>query len=748
MSSTAKKDEGISPTESAVVAEVNDEKKVEKKRTKRVRSIPVDDPELFLNRELAWLAFNERVLGEAENKNTPLLERLKFAVIFHSNLDEFFMVRLSRLLRLLEHDTSGSGQMNYNEDFDPEEMLDEVALKVRSLLARSYACIQGSIFPALAEKNIVIARVEDLNRSEEERLDEYFEQHVFPVLTPLALDPAHPFPYLSNLALYLAVHFEERDEKGERLLAFVEVPPVINRFVPISVRGQKLKFVVLEDVIKRHLQKLFPWPHVAGTHVFRVTRNLDYQLLEGEVTDLLKTIEYELKDRAQKIVVRLEVEAGMPDFLKTRLRNAFELDHSDTYEVQGLLNFADASALLKLDVDTRLRDPAFSPAINSAFEHDEKDAFDVIREKPVLLHHPFDSFVSVLEFLRRAADDPNVLAIKQTLYRTGGDSPIIEALVRAAENGKQVTAVVELKARFDEHNNIVWAKRLERAGVHVVFGFVNLKIHAKCALVVRRESGRLQRYVHLSTGNYNPSTARLYTDLSYFTSESELTGDIVNLFNLLTGFNYIPPEEKDEDKEDRQEDVIPPPRFEKIKVAPFAMRKHFIKLIDNERKLHTAENPGQIILKMNALVDQKLVQALYRASQKGVKIDLIVRGMCVLRPGIIGVSENIRVVSVVDRFLEHSRIYLFKNGGKPLVYLGSADFMPRNMDRRIEVAWPIEADDLRARIRELLESYLKDNVKSHVMMPDGTYRLNSPGKDKVWRVQEKFIEQLKKEVKP
>lgn len=714
------------------------EEKTKKPRKVRIKHIPLDDPDLYLNRELAWLSFNERVLTEAENKTNPLLERLKFAIIFHSNLDEFFMVRLSRLLRLFEQDELVEAG-NSDDEFDPEEMLDEVSVKVRRLLSRASTCIHGSILPALTEKNISISKIDDLTRAEEERVDDYFEQHVFPVLTPLALDPAHPFPYLSNLSLYLAVHFNEKDEKGEHLLAFVEIPPVLGRLVPVSVRGHKRKYVLLEDLIRRHLQTLFPWPQVAGAYVFRVTRNLDYQLLESEVKDLLKTIEYELKDRAQKIVVRLEVEAGMPDFLKHRMRNALVLDPSDVYEIQSYLNFAELSPLLKLEVDPKLKDPQFTPLVNNAFANEDKQIFDVLRERNVVLHHPYDSFVSVLEFLRQAADDPNVLAIKQTLYRTGGDSPIIEALVRAAENGKQVTAVVELKARFDEHNNIVWAKRLERAGVHVVFGFVNLKIHAKCALVVRKEGGRLQRYVHLSTGNYNVTTARSYTDMSYFTSDPELTGDVVNLFNLLTGFNYVKPEESVDDEE------IHLPRFDKIRIAPFSMRKHFLKLIENEKKLHTPENPGHIILKMNALVDQKLVQALYKASQAGVKIDLIVRGMCVLRPGIIGVSDNIRVIGIVDRFLEHSRVYWFRNGGKPVVYLGSADFMPRNMDRRIEVAWPLESDELKMRIKDLLDMYLKDNVKSHVMMPDGTYRQNQPGKEKVFRVQEKFIEMAKKE---
>ncbi len=695
----------------------------------------VDDPELFLNRELAWLTFNERVLGEAECKFNPLMERLKFLTIFHSNLDEFFMVRLARLLKMLENEESGiiGPETADSEDLDPEEMLDEVALKVRTILKRASVCFHGNILPALEEKGILIAPMEDLSRTELERVDEYFEQQVFPVLTPLAIDPAHPFPYLTNLSLYLAVRFEEMGNLGAPFLAFVEIPPKLNRFISVSTRGRKHKFVLLEDIIRRHLDKLFNWPEVVGAHLFRVTRNLDYELFEGEVKDLMKSIELELKDRAQKIVVRLEVETGTPEHLRNRMRLALGLDASDVYEVVGILNMRDATSLLKLDVDASLKDAPFASVMSSRLSGD-RDIFEVIRERNIFLHHPFDGFGSVLEFLRQAADDPNVLAIKQTLYRTGGDFPVTESLVRAAENGKQVTAVVELKARFDEQNNIAWAKRLEHAGVHVVFGFVGLKTHGKCTLVVRRENSKLQRYIHLSTGNYNSSTAKLYTDIGILTCDAKLTEDVMNLFNLLTGFNIIGGEERT----GRQ---IRPPHFEKLKVAPFGLRNHFLHLIDNEKRNHSAENPGHIILKMNALVDQKLVQALYKASQKGVKIELIIRGVCVLKPGVPGVSENIKVVSVIDRFLEHSRIYWFRHSGQPVVYLGSADFMPRNMDRRIEAVWPVDDDENKARIWELLQIYLRDNIKSHVMQSDGTYKQNSPlGREKPFRAQEKLIE--------
>jgi polyphosphate kinase len=697
------------------------------------KPVALDDPELFFNRELTWLAFNERVLNEAGCKTNPLLERLKFTTIFASNLDEFFMVRLSGLLRLVEKEGQGiSTSSRYPDESDPEETLDEVAITVRRLVKHAAQLLAADILPALRQENIFVCKPDDLSRAEQERVDEYFEQQVFPVLTPLAVDPAHPFPYLANLSLYLAVNFHEMGDNGEPLLAFVEVPAALGRLVPVSSRGRKHRFVLLEDIIRQHLDKLFPWTQVSGAYVFRVTRNLDYQLLEGEVKDLMKSIELELKDRAQKIVVRLEVEQGFPLELKNRLRMALELDHSDVYEIPELLNIRDLGALTKLDVDPALKDPPFNPRTPPRLAED-RDIFDIIRERDVLLHHPYDSFVSVLEFLQQAAADPNTLAIKQTLYRTGGDSPIIDALVKAAENGKQVTAVVELKARFDEANNIVWARRLERAGAHVVFGFVGLKTHAKCTLVVRREGGHLQRYVHLSTGNYNSSTAKLYTDLGHLTADAAITNDVGSLFNLLTGFNILGNDEKGR-KPSRM------PEFEKIQVAPFRLRDHIISLIEAEKRLHTPDNPGHIIVKMNALTDPKLVVALYKASQKGVRVDLIVRGMCVLRPGMPGVSENIRVVSIIDRFLEHSRILWLKNGGHPKMYLGSADFMPRNMDRRIELFWAVDEPSLQAKVTGILHTFLLDNTKSHVMQPDGSYVLQTPGKDKAFRAQDRFIE--------
>ena len=692
----------------------------------------VHDSELYLNRELSWLGFNQRVISEAFEESTPLLEKLKFVTIFFSNLDEFFMVRLSGLLKLVEKEHHSESSPLFLDDEELEDTLDEVSVKVRELVKTAYQALGDVVLPGLEEHGVHLLKVEELSRTEREKLDQFFEEQVFPVLTPLAVDTAHPFPYLSNLSLYLAISFEESKEDGEPLLAFVEVPAALNRMVLVSARGKRQRFVLLEDLIKIHLDKLFPWTKVLGANVFRVTRNLDYQLFEGDVKDLMKSIELELKDRAQKIVVRMEVEPGFPTHLKNRLRMNLELDISDVYETQGLVNPRDLGALLKLELSQKLRDKPFTARVSKDFL-EGRDIFEVIREKDVLLHHPYETFSSVLEFLEAAAHDPNVLAIKQTLYRTGGDSPIIDSLVTAAEKGKQVTTVVELKARFDEQNNIVWSRRLERAGAHVVFGFVGLKTHAKCLMVVRREGAQLRRYVHLSTGNYNSVTAKFYTDICYFTAREDICNDVGSLFNLLTGFNILGSDEGALSKKK-------PPKFEQIFAAPFHLRERLLSLIEDEISLKKAGKPAKIMMKMNALTDLKLVSALYRASQAGVPVVLIVRGMCVLRPGLNGVSENIRVLSLIDRFLEHSRLFWFGAGGKPKVYLASADLMPRNLDRRVEVMWPVLDKAARDRITAILDTYLKDNCKVHEMQSDGSYvRLRGASP---FRAQEHFIHGL------
>lgn len=698
----------------------------------------LSESELFLNRELAWLSFNDRVLKEAESRDTPLLERMKFLSIFSSNLDEFFMVRLSSLYRLLESQNEALSPSNYKTgEADPEETLDEVSLLIRRQLKRAYATFQASLLPLLSLEGVSLAGTYQLSENELGYLDEFFENQIFPILTPLAVDQAHPFPYLANLSTYLAVRFKERGDNGEPLMAFVEVPAKLSRFVSVHARNRANKFVVIEDLIKRHLGKLFPWNEIEDAYTFRVTRNLDYQLLEGEVKDLMKSIELELKDRAQRFVVRLEVEREMPEPLRAHLRSQLELDPSDIYDIPGILNLRDLMFFTKLEVSQGLRDAPFKPRIHFRL-NDDREIYDVIRERDVLLHHPYESFSSVLEFLKVAADDPNVLAIKQTLYRIGGDSPIIEALVRAAEKGKQVTAVVELKARFDERNNIAWARRLERAGAHVVFGFVGLKTHAKCALVIRREGSHLQRYAHLSTGNYNNATARTYTDLGMLTADESLTNDLAKLFNLLTGFNLGASEAK-------LAKFFSGPSFESIRIAPFGLREFFISLIQEEVRIHEETGNGHVVLKMNSLTDHKLIEVIYAASRAGVRFDLIVRGVCVLRPGIACVSENVRVISIIDRFLEHSRVFYFRNAGVPKIFIGSCDFMPRNMDRRIEVVWPVNCEQLKVKIIEILSCCLRDNVKSHIMQSDGTYTQNRNTKVKSWRSQERLLDLAKQE---
>ncbi len=702
-------------------------------KEKKVPIRLLDNPDLYLNRELAWLTFNDRVLKEAESRETPLAERIKFLSIFASNLDEFFMVRLSGLFKLLDSkDSSHPFATQAERDLEVEETLDEVSIFIRRQLKRAYATFQGSFIPLLHGEGVSILRVNELSRSELERLDLFFEKQIFPILTPLAVDQAHPFPFLSNLSLYIAVTFKDLGDNGEPLLAFVEVPPKLSRFMTIPARAREHRFVAIEDVIRRHLSKLFPWSEVEDAYVFRVTRNLDYELLEGEVKDLMKSIELELKDRAQRFVVRMEVEQSMPESLRSRLRSQLELEHGDVYECPGLLNLRDLLPLTKVEFKPVLRDAPFNPKINYRLSED-RDIFDVIRERDVLLHHPYESFSSVLEFLGRAAEDPNVLAIKQTLYRIGGDSPLIDALVKAAEQGKQVTAVVELKARFDEVNNIAWARRLERAGAHVVFGFVGLKTHAKCALIIRREGQHLQRYAHLSTGNYNSASSRIYTDFGMLTANDALTNDLAKLFNLLTGFNLLASESK-------LYRLHGGPDFDIIKVAPFGLRDFFFDLIREEVRLHRLKGNGHIVLKMNSLTDPALIQALYEASCTGVLIDLIIRGVCVLRPGVRGVSDNIRVVSVIDRFLEHSRVFYFRNDNNPKIFLGSADFMPRNMDRRVEVVWPVRDEQLKVKVVDVLSHCLRDNLKSHVMRSDGSYLQNSPGRSKPFRSQERLID--------
>ncbi len=676
----------------------------------------------YFNRDLSWLEFNDRVLSEAESIETPLLEKLKFLSIFTSNLDEFFMVRVAGLKKMVEEDIQAADSP---DALTGEETLAGIRKRVTELVARKYRCLHDVVLPGLRDNQIEIVPFKILEPSQKEALLVYFNREVFPVLTPMAVDPAHPFPFLTNLALYLLVQFKAATTVDESLLdippvGLVEVPSVLPRLIPVpSTPEGKRWFVLLEDLVAENLSSLFMGFEISNAIPMRVTRNLDYTLLENEVVDLLKSVQREVTSREHQEAVRLDLAGELPENVLRLLTRELRIGPSDVYYKPAPLMLSGLMGLYNLPLP-QLKDPPFNPRLPRQMESRD-DIFSLIVEEDLLLHHPFDSFYPTIEFLQQAAHDPNVLAIKQTLYRTSGDSPIIDALIRAAENGKQVTAVVELKARFDEKNNITWARRLERAGVNVVFGFVGIKTHSKLILVVRRESGRLVRYVNLSTGNYNSNTAKLYTDLSYFTANDAIGEDVSTIFNLLTGFNILSGESKIRKK-------IAMPSFRKITLAPIALRTRIIEMIQREINEAKKGNKAQIVAKMNALVDKELIDKLYEASQAGVEIKLVVRGICCLVPGVTGLSERIQVRSIVDRFLEHSRIYFFHAGGAREVYLSSADWMPRNMDRRVEVMFPVEDPDYREGIiNNLLALYLADNVKARVLLPDGSYRRLSPG---------------------
>ena len=661
--------------------------------------IPLDDPSLYINRETSWLEFNDRVLEEALDDRNPLLERLKFIAIYGTNLDEFFMIRIAGLMQQLAaevHKRSDDGRT-------PEEQLDMVSHHLRRSLARMTNCLENELFPALDRHGIRIVDYDQLDGATMRSMRRYFEERVFPVLTPLAIDKGHPFPYISNLSISLAVELEETTPDGPiRYVARVKVPPSLPRFVPVesAPHGQHW-FVMLEDIIAHNLEALFPGLRVNASYVFRVTRDADLDLQEDEADDLLRAIESELRRRRFGEPVRLEIEPEMPAHLRDMVLEALELDHGDCYEVDGMLGTADLWTLVNLDA-LELHDPPFTPTIPKRLIG-QTDIFAAIREGDLLLHHPYESFDPVVQFVKQAASDPDVLAIKQTLYRTSGNSPVVGALLDAAENGKQVAALIELKARFDEENNIHWARTLERVGVHVVYGLAGLKTHAKVTLVVRNEPDGIRRYMHFGTGNYNDRTARTYTDLSLFTCRADLGSDATQLFNALTGFS----------KADS---------YEQLMVAPIGLRSGFEELIDRETAHAEAGRPAGIVAKLNAVSDAGIVQRLYRASRAGVSIQLLVRGMCVLRPGIPGVSETIEVRSIVGRFLEHSRMFAFENGGDREVYIGSADWMGRNLDRRVETVVPVLDPVLRDVIwSEILDVLVADNVKSRVLRPDGGY---------------------------
>lgn len=698
-------------------------------------SVCVDDPGLYINRELSWLEFNRRVLEEAQDPAVPLLERLKFLAIYEANLDEFFMVRVGGLQQKVQAGIPfGSGA----DRTPPPQQLERIGQIAGQQTEEAYHCLERELLPALEKEGIQIRALSELTGEDRAYLHGVFQREIFPVLTPLAIDPGHPFPHLLNKTLNLAVVLRRpptgpggtgpRVEEPEPLFAVVQVPSVLRRFIPLPMSGGKNgttaprhAFIPLEKVIRLHLPELFPGMMLDNDTVFRVTRNSDIEI-DDEVEDLLKTIEEEVRKRRRGMAVRLQLESDASEELEQFLMKALDLDPADVIRNPGLIDLTGLFQIHGLPGFPQLRDPPFVPQPVAELAN-ARNPWIAIRQRDILMHHPYESFNHVVEFLSAAASDERVLAIKQTLYRTSSDSPIVKALQRAADNGKQVTAVIELKARLDEERNIVWARELEKAGVHVVFGFVGLKTHCKVALVVRREEDGIRRYVHLSTGNYDPQTARIYTDLSLFTCNPDFCDDVSALFNYLTGYCDLP-------------------EWRKLIVAPSRMQAFMLEKFEREIKLQQAGKQGRIIAKINGLLEPVIVQGLYRASQSGVRIDIICRGICSLRPGLPGVSDNIRVFSIVDRFLEHSRIFLFGNDGDPEVYIGSADWMDRNLSRRVEVVWPIEQQDLKQRlIREILGTSLADNVKSRELLSDGSYRRVEPpnGQMRV-RSQERFLE--------
>jgi len=663
-------------------------------------------PALYINRELSWLDFNRRVLHEALDSRIPLLERVKFLAIFASNLDEFFQVRVACIReQVLAHlvELTPDGML-------PEMQLRTIAAEVRRQLAEHGKCLCEEIVPGLAEHGIEL--VMDPNKiapDDVEYLHHYFTDNVFPVLTPLAVDPAHPFPYISNLSLSLAVVL--RGDGGEERFARLKVPRILPRWIPLPGSN---RFAPLETVIAVNLEALFPGIEILGSYPFRITRNSDLEIDPDEADDLMELIQEEVRNRRFGEVVRLEVHPGMPDSLRRLLlaelnedkgNDGVPLSSDDVYEVSGLLNAIDLLTIAALEIP-ELRDPNFIPVAPARLAGG-RNMLEIIREGDVLVHHPYESFTASVErFIQTATDDPDVLAIKMTLYRTGGDSHIARMLVSAAERGKQVAVLIELQARFDEENNILWAKRFEDAGVHVSYGVAGLKTHAKVILVVRREGEQIRRYVHIGTGNYAPRTARVYTDFGVFSCDADLGADLSDLFNVLTGF-------------------ASPQGYRKLVVAPGGMRKRLKEMIRREIQHASSGSPARIFAKMNALVDAEMISLLYEASRAGVTVDLLVRGICCLRPGIPQVSERIRVVSIIGRFLEHSRAWYFGNGESE-VYIGSADWMPRNLDRRIEAAVPLENPAHRDTVRELLELMWQDNRQAWELDADGSYRQRQP----------------------
>ena len=667
-------------------------------------------PEHFINRELSWLEFNRRVLEEAQDPTTPLLERLKFLAIFSSNLDEFFMVRVAGLR---EQAFEAGAPQDHNADRMPAiEQLRVISLGTQTLMQEQYACLQNDVLPALAEEGVRIVSHREVKKNSS--VDHYFRETVFPILTPMAIDPSHPRPRYHNRALYLIARLRRRTGMGPRsMFAVVQVPPVLPRLIPVETEAGSRGFLLLEELIRARLPELFGGFEVEMSAPFRITRDSDLDVIEQESDDMLRLIEERLKARRRADAVRLEVAADANPSLvsmivqQEEIRTPPHVDdtqaYSEVYRVPGPVDLTGLMTFYALPEVAQHRYTPIVPQTPRGLRRIGEDLLAAIRRRDILLHHPYDSFNPVVDFVRRAADDPKVLAIKQTVYRTSGDSPVIRSLIEAAENGKHVTALVELQARFDEQANVAWARQLERSGAHVVYGFMDLKTHCKISMIARQEGHDVRRYVHLSTGNYNPSTATAYTDLGLFTCNAEIADDVSALFNLLTGYS-------------QGHD------WKKLVVAPTDLQPRVVELIEEQTDRATKGKSAAVFAKINSLVDPSVIEALYRASQAGVPVDLIVRGICCLRPGIPGVSENIRVRSIVDRFLEHSRLFAFGTGDSTKVFISSADWMPRNFYRRVEVMVPIESSPLCRRIlNDIIPAYQRDNVKTRELTSDGTY---------------------------
>ena len=672
-----------------------------------------EKPEYYVNRELSWLKFDDRVLSEARDKNLPLFERLKFLSITSSNLDEFYMVRVASLKDQVHADYEKKDIAGMT----PKEQLKEISSQTHELVNVQYNTLNRSLLPALEKAGFhLMARHEDLNQEQQEYVDRYFEDNVYPVLTPMAMDSSRPFPLIRNKTLNIGALISKRDKKKGKestVFATVQVPSVLPRVIQIpSVKENDTTVILLEEVIEKNIGELFLGYDVVCAHPYRIMRNADLTIDEDGAEDLLVEIQKQLKKRQWGEVIRMEVEEKTDERLLDILKTEFEIKDEDIFYINGPLDLTMLMKVYGVEGYEEYKAKKHVPAPVPAFRND-KDIFQVIREGDVFLHHPYMSFDPVVNFVRQAAKDPDVLAIKQTLYRVSGNSPIIAALAQAAENGKQVSVLVELKARFDEENNIVWAKMLEKAGCHVIYGLVGLKTHSKITLVVRREETGIRRYVHLATGNYNDSTAKLYTDCGIFTCDERYGEDATAVFNMLSGYSE-------------------PKSWNRLVVAPIWMKDRFLKLINREAEMAQKGIPAFIVAKMNSLCDRKIIAALYRASACGVHIYLLVRGICCLKVGVPGVSENIHVRSSVGDFLEHSRIFYFHNGGNEEIFMGSADWMPRNLDRRVEIVFPVEDEEIKKEIKHILDVEFKDNVKAHILQPDGTYeKMNRRGKAKV-----------------